>query len=105
MPKTKRYKMMVENCEVDLTNWIEISAEQYWNEMKKWDKIIEETKDNENTGPATKFSIPAKREGHEVRYMDYLNVGCATVYLVRCELDEGYKYVPKARQKKSSKTS
>lgn len=102
MLKTKKYWMQIESAEVDLTDYIEISAEIYWNEMKKWDKIIEETKDNENVGQATKHSLIPQKKEHATRYIDYLNVGCSSVILIREELDEGYNYVPKSRSKKKS---
>lgn len=88
--KTKRYWISFDNVEVSISSNIEISAKQYWDEMKKWDEIIEKTKDEENAGQAYKHSVKPVEKEDSIIYTDYLTFGCATVWLIRKECKPGY---------------
>lgn len=92
MKVTRKYYIRFENIEQNLAGAIQITAKQYWNEMKRWDDIIEQTKDDENAGQAFKYTYPPVEKDMSIQYVDYLCYGCATVYLYREECKPGYAF-------------
>lgn len=91
---TRKYWIRFDNCEVDMiVGAIQITAKQYYQQLKGWDKIIENTKDDEDCGQAFHRSLDPIKKEHSTLYIDYLSFGTATTYLY-CEVcDEGYNYV------------
>ena len=101
MARTKKYFVRFYNCEIDMVaKSIEITSQQYWQQLAYFDELIEKTKDDENVGQAFKHSSSYKRD-HSTMYMDYCCVGTATIYLYREECDAGYQFVSKRDKSKT----
>lgn len=90
---TRKYWIKFDNCEVNMSDPIQITAKEYYAQLRFFKQVVEETVDNENCGQASHITLDPVKKEHSTLYIDYLGFGTATTWLY-CEVcDEGYNFV------------
>lgn len=87
---SRKYWMRFDNCEVYLSEKVQITAKDYYQQLNFFKKVVEESADDENCGQAVYKKLEPWKKEHSTVYIDYLAFGTATVWLYCEVLDEGY---------------
>lgn len=87
---SRKYWIRFDNCEVEMSRAIQITAKDYYQQLAFFKEVVEKTKDDENCGQAFCKTLEPLKKEHSTVYIDYLGFGTATTYLYCEVLDEGY---------------
>lgn len=93
--KTARYYLMVEGYEYTMID-MEITKSNFESQMKKLDKVVEETKE---------YEIPTELNYYEYKNETYVKKvwhyksGCFETLLIKYECNEGYYFKNKKRKR------